>query len=284
MKITVITTTFNSASTVEDTFLSVLGQTFKDIEYLVIDGCSKDGTIDIIKAYEPKFNGRMRWVSQKDNGVYDAMNKGIRMATGDVIGFLNSDDFFTKKDCLQTIADAFGDDDIDATYGNIHYVNPDDLTLMVRFYSSKRFRPSLMRLGFMPAHPSFYCKRSVYEKLGVFDTSYKIASDFELLLRFIYVNHIRTRYIAKDFVTMRMGGLSTSGFRSHQQIMKDHRRALKANHVYSNFFILCMRYVYKSYEVIKAHITGLMVMLHRRLLKQHQSRVKRLREKIVSQK
>lgn len=267
MKITLITSTYNSASTIEDTFRSVLCQTFRDIEYLVIDGGSSDSTIDIIRAYEPRFQGRMKWLSEKDNGVYDAMNKGIRMATGDVIGFLNSDDFFTTDDCLSTVADAFMHYDIDATYGNVHYVNPDDLSLMVRFYSSKRFKPSLMRLGFMPAHPSFYCKRSIYQKLGVFDTSYKIASDFELLLRFIYVNHIRTRYIAKDFVTMRTGGLSTSGFRSHQQIMKDHRRALKANHVYSNVFILCMRYVYKEYEVIKAHLTGLFVMLHRKMMK-----------------
>lgn len=272
MKITLITSTFNSASTVEDTFRSVLCQTFQNIEYLVIDGGSTDGTLDIIRAYEAKFDGRMKWKSEKDNGVYDAMNKGIRMATGDVIGFLNSDDFFTTDDCLSTVAEAFSKYDIDATYGNVHYVNPDDLSLMVRYYSSKRFRPSLMRLGFMPAHPSFYCKRSIYEKYGVFDTSYKIASDFELLLRFIYVNHIRTRYIAKDFVTMRMGGLSTSGFRSHQQIMKDHRQALKANHVYSNFVILCMRYVYKMYEVAKAHTTGLLLMLHRKVKKCHNRR------------
>lgn len=257
MKISIITSTFNSSATVKDTFNSILSQTFKDIEYLVIDGCSKDGTIDIIKEYEQKFDGRMRWISEKDTGVYDAMNKGIHMATGDVIGFLNSDDFFTKNDCLQTIADTFAKEDIDATYGNVHYVDGDDLTHMVRFYSSKRFTPSRMRLGFMPAHPSFYCKRSVYEAYGDFDTSYRIASDFELLLRFIYVNKIKTKYIPKDFVTMRTGGLSTSGFSSHRQIMKDHRKALKANHVSSNFFILGLRYVYKSYEVVKARITGL---------------------------
>ena len=263
MKISIITSTFNSGSTVADTFKSVLSQTYKDIDYIVVDGASSDNTLDIIRQYEGAFGGRMRWISEKDGGVYDAMNKGISMAKGDVIGFLNSDDFFTSNDCLQTIVDAFAASDIDATYGNVHYVNSDDLKLMVRFYSSKRFRPSLMRLGFMPAHPSFYCKREIYEKYGNFDTSYKIASDFELILRFIYVNKIKTRYIAKDFVTMRTGGLSNSGFRSHQQIMSDHRKALKANHVYSNFFILCLRYFYKSYEVIKAHITGIIRRIHR---------------------
>lgn len=260
MKITIITSTYNSAATVADTFRSVLSQTFHDIEYLVIDGNSSDNTLQIIKEFQPKFKGRMRWISEKDNGVYHAMNKGIHMATGDIIGFLNSDDFFTSNDSLQTIADTFAAHDIDATYGNVHYVNGDNLKKMVRFYSSKRFKPSLMRLGFMPAHPTFYCRRSIYQLYGDFDTSYRIASDFELLLRFIFVNKVRTRYIAKDFVTMRTGGLSTSGYRSHQQIMRDHRRALKANHVYSNFFILCLRYLYKSYEVIKAHATAL---LHR---------------------
>jgi len=257
MKITIITSTFNSSKTVKDTFESILKQTFKNIEYLVIDGCSKDGTIELIKEYEDKFEGRMRWISEKDRGVYDAMNKGIHMATGDVIGFLNSDDFFTATDCLQTIADEFEKEEIDATYGNIHYVDSDDLDTMVRFYSSKRFKPSRMRMGFMPAHPSFYCKRSVYEKYGDFDLGYKIASDFELLLRFIYVNKIKTKYIPKDFVTMRTGGLSTSGLASHCQIMKDHRKALKANKVPSNFCILALRYFYKSYEVAKAHITAL---------------------------
>ena len=256
MKISIVTTTFNSGATVAETFDSVLAQTYKDIDYIVVDGASTDNTLDIIKRYEPLFGGRMRWISGKDTGVYDAMNKGLAMAVGDVIGFLNSDDFFTSKDCLQVVNDNLSADDLDAIYGNIHYVNSDDLKTTVRYYSSKRFRPGMMRMGFMPAHPSFYCKRSVYDKYGYFDTSYKIASDFELLLRFIFVHKIRTKYIVKDFVTMRTGGLSTSGYSSHKQIMKDHRKALKANKVYSNYFILSLRYIYKSYEVAKARTTA----------------------------
>lgn len=258
MKISIITTTFNSDATVAKTFESVLAQTFRDIEYIVVDGASTDNTLDIIKKYEAVFNGQMQWLSEKDTGVYDAMNKGLARVTGDIVGFLNSDDFFTDNDCLQAVIEAFTANDIDAIYGNVHYVHSDDLDTMVRFYSSKRFRPNLMRLGFMPAHPSFYCKREIYNKYGVFDTSYKIASDFELLLRFIYVHKIKTKYIPKDFVTMRTGGLSTSGFRSHNQIMKDHHKALKVNNVYSNFFILCLRYIYKSYEVVKAHLSALL--------------------------
>lgn len=258
MKISIITSTFNSGATVADTFKSILRQNYKDIEYLVIDGASKDNTLEVIREYEPLFEGKMKWISEPDKGVYDAMNKGVQMATGDVIGFLNSDDFYTSSDCLATIAKELEKGGIDATYGNVHYVNGDNLKKMVRFYSSKHFKPGLMRLGFMPAHPSFFCKRGVYEKYGLFDLSYHIASDFELLLRFIFVHKIKTRYIAKDFVTMRTGGLSTSGLRSHQQIMKDHRKALKVNHVYSNFFILCLRYIYKVYEVVKAQTTAVL--------------------------
>ena len=251
MKITIITATFNSAGTVRDTFESVLRQTYSEIEYIVVDGASRDGTVDIIKEYEPRFEGRMRWVSERDSGIYDAMNKGLGMATGDVVGILNSDDFYTSDDVLETVANVMGRTGADAVYGDVHFVNPDDLGKCVRYYSSKVFRPSLMRLGFIPAHPSFYCKRSAYEKFGGFDLDFKVAADFENLLRLIYVGHIKTRYIEKDFVTMRTGGASTSGIKSHVQIMKDHLKALKKNGVSSNIFMLSLRYFYKIYELLK---------------------------------
>ncbi len=156
MTISIITTTYNSADTLRDTFNSVLSQTFTDIDYWVIDGGSKDNTIDIIKEYEPKFNGNMHWISEKDRGLYDAMNKGIKHATGDIIGILNSDDFFTSADVLETIVKIFTEtqeEQVDAVYGDIHFVKPKDLTKCVRYYSSKKFRPWLMRIGYMPAHP-----------------------------------------------------------------------------------------------------------------------------------
>ena len=250
MKISIITATFNSASTIKDTFESVLKQTYKDIEYIVVDGLSKDNTVDIIKEYEPKFNGRMRWISEKDKGLYDAMNKGIAMATGDVVGILNSDDFYTSDDALAVIADTIKDKSIDAVYGDIHFVNDNDLNKCVRYYSSAIFKRSLMRIGLMPAHPSFYCRREVYTKYGPFNTSYKIGADFESLLRYIYINRIRTKYIKKDFVTMRTGGASTEGFGSRWQIMKDHLRAMKDLGIKSNMFILSLRYPYKIYELL----------------------------------
>ena len=251
MTISILTATYNSEKTLRDTIESVLRQSFRDFEYILIDGGSKDNTVDIIKEYEPQFEGRLKYISEPDNGIYDAMNKGIRMATGDVVGILNSDDFYTADDALQTIADAFEQHDIDATYGDIHFVNDDDLTKMLRYYSSAVFKRSFMRYGLMPAHPSFYCKREVYEKYGAFDTSYRIAADFENLLRLIFIHRIKTLYIPKDFVTMRTGGASTAGFASRRKIMREHLQAMKKNGVYSNFFLLSLRYFYKIYELMR---------------------------------
>lgn len=253
LKISIITATYNSGKTVGDTLKSVLAQTYHDYELLVVDGASKDNTLEVVKKMEPLFEGRMRYISEPDKGIYDAMNKGIRMATGDVIGILNSDDFYTSDDALACIAWTLEKEKVDAVYGDIHYVNDDDLTKCVRYYSSKPFRKWMMRLGFMPAHPSFYCRKEVYEKFGAFDAeNYRVAADFENLLRLIFVNKIKTQYINKDFVTMRTGGASNSGLESHKRIMRDHLKALKKNGVYSNIFLLGLRYLYKIGEILKS--------------------------------
>lgn len=269
MKISIVTATWNSAETLRDTFDSVLRQEYEDYELVVVDGGSKDETVDIIREYEPKFEGRMKWKSEPDKGLYDAMNKGISRATGDVVGILNSDDFYTSFDVLQAVANAFAKHpEIDAVYGDIHYVKQDDLTELVRYYSSKSFRRSWMRAGFMPAHPSFYCRKSVYDRFAkvsegskvsdypqYFDTSYKVAADFENLLRMIFVGRIKTHYIWKDFVTMRTGGASSSGMASHKQIERDHKRALKEHGVYSNFLLVGLRYLYKIGELVMAKLS-----------------------------
>lgn len=253
LKISIITATYNSGKTVGDTLKSVLAQTYHDYELLVVDGASKDNTLEVVKKMEPLFEGRMRYISEPDKGIYDAMNKGIRMATGDVIGILNSDDFYTSDDALACIAWVLENEKVDAVYGDIHYVNDEDLKKCVRYYSSKPFRRWMMRLGFMPAHPSFYCRKEVYEKYGAFDAeNYRVAADFENLLRLIFVNKIKTHYISKDFVTMRTGGASSSGLESHKRIMRDHLKALKKNGVYSNFFLLGLRYLYKIGEILKS--------------------------------
>ena len=250
MKISIVTATFNSGAPLSDTLRSLLVQTHTDFELIVADGGSTDNTADIIREFAPRFGERLRWFSEPDRGLYDAMNKGIARATGEVVGILNSDDFYTDERVLARVADALADPQIDACYGDVHYVAPGDLQTMTRYYSSRPFRPWMMRLGFMPAHPSFYCRRSCYTQFGTFALNYKVAADFELLLRLIFVHKIRTVYVPADFVTMRTGGLSTSGWSSHLAILRDHRRALHQHHVISAFPLLCLRYVYKVGEVL----------------------------------
>lgn len=250
MKVSIITATYNSEKTLRHTLESVLHQEYKNIEYIIVDGASKDGTLQMIKEYEEKFSGRMKYLSEPDKGLYDAMNKGLRMATGDVIGILNSDDFLNNAGIVGMIVENMKTASVDAVYGDVHYVDDKNLSKCVRYYSSRVFTRGLMRLGFMPAHPSFYCKAEIYRDKGLFNTSFKQAADFELLLRLIYCQSITTKYIQKDFVTMRVGGLSTSGLKSHKAIMNDHYRALRENKVYSNFFLLSLRYLYKVAEVI----------------------------------
>lgn len=249
MTISLITATYNSEATIRDTLESVLNQTYKDIEYWVIDGGSKDGTSDIVRGYEEAFGGRLRWISEPDKGIYDAMNKGIMRATGDVVGILNSDDFFTSDDVLATVADTFSNErNIDALYGDIHFVRPDNLKKCVRYYSSKMFRPWLMRWGYMPAHPSFYCKKSIYDKYGLYSLDYKICSDFDMMVRLLYKFRIKTRYVSKDFVTMRTGGISTSKFSHRMLITKEDAIACKRNGVYSNFVMCSLKYFTKVFE------------------------------------
>ena len=252
MKITIITATYNSGVTLRDTIESVLSQTYLDYEHIIVDGKSKDATLDIIREYEPRYQGKLRWISEPDKGIYDAMNKGIRMATGDVVGLLNSDDFYTSNDVLEHVARALSDPNVDAIYGDIH---DDDLTHCVRYYSSRVFSRGLMRLGFMPAHPSFYCRRTIYEKYGTFDTSLRVAADFENLLRLIFINRIRMKYIPEDFVTMRTGGASSSGMVSHKRILKEHMVAYKQNGVYSNLFLEGLRYLYKIGEILVSKLS-----------------------------
>lgn len=250
MKVSLITVTYNSDKTLRDTINSVLAQTYKDFEYILVDGLSKDKTVDIIREYEPQFAGRMKWISEKDSGLYDAMNKGIRMATGDVVGILNSDDFFTSNDVIEKVVAGFTKD-TDAVYGDIHFVNPDNLQRCVRYYSSKIFKRSLMKMGFIPAHPSFYCRKECFEKFGYYKTDYKIAADFDLLLRFIYVHQIRIKYLPVDMVTMRLGGASTDGWKSRLVMMNEHLRSFKENGVKTNRFWLSLRYFYKITEYIR---------------------------------
>ncbi len=254
MRVSIITSCYNSESYIRSAIEAVLNQDYADIEYLVIDGGSKDSTMDIVRSYEPEFAGRLKWISEPDNGLYDALNKGLKMATGKIVGLLNSDDFFTNNRIISQIVDEFRNTDCEAVYGDIHFVHPADLTKCVRYYSSAVFRRPLMRIGFMPAHPTFYAYKHLFDQFGYYKTGYKIAADFELLLRFIYVNKIKTRYLPVDFVTMRTGGMSTESLNSHKIIMQEHLRAFKETGLFTNRFILSLRYPYKIMELLKEKI------------------------------
>ena len=252
MKISVITTTWNSASTISDTIESVLRQTYSDFEHIIVDGGSTDGTLEIIKSYEPKYDGRLRYISEKDNGIYDAMNKGIRMATGDVVGILNSDDFYRDKYVLKDIADGIGGHD--AVYGDLIYVDDKDTTKDVRKYSSKGFKLWKFKLGLMPAHPSFYCLRKVYDECGLYVTDLPIAADFDFIIRSMYLHGINAKYICRDFISMRVGGVSSSGFKSYIQSIKDRKKVFRRNGLSTNYALLTVGYLIKIGQLLKFKI------------------------------
>lgn len=248
VKVSIVTVTYNSVRTLGDTLESVLRQTYADIEYIVVDGQSTDGTIDIIRNYEPLFEGRLRWISEKDGGIYDAMNKGIRMATGDVVGILNSDDYFTSQDVVENFMSEFDDPSLDAVFGDVHYVRDKNAGKCVRYYCSKVFKPWMLRFGFMPAHPSFYCLRKVYDKAGLYKTDYAIGSDYEMMVRLFSVYKIKAKYLKMDFVTMRMGGISTRCLRNRLTLIGDDVRGCRENDVYTNPLMISIKFLFKIFE------------------------------------
>lgn len=224
--ISVITITYNSEKTLRDTIDSVLSQSYKDIEYIVVDGKSKDSTCDIVRSYGDRIS---KFVSEKDNGLYDALNKGIAMATGDVVGFLHSDDIYASVHSLKTIAEAFTHFKVDSVYGDLVYVDQADTSRIVRFWRSGMFHRSKMLLGWMPPHPTFYVKREVYLKYGSFNTSFKIAADYESILRFLVKHEISTFYIPLVLIRMRVGGASNKSIRNMIRKSWEDIRALTIN-------------------------------------------------------
>ena len=246
MKVTVITASYNSASTIESTLQSVVAQHDSRLHHIIIDGGSTDSTLDIIRRYKPLYQGSLTVVSEPDNGLYDAMNKGLRLADGDIVGFLNSDDFFAHDHVIADIISAFEQrPGLDAVYADVDYVDRNNLDRVVRYYSSARFKRGRMLLGFMPAHPTFYCRRKVLDRAGGFDLRFKVAADFEYLLRIIYLGHASTAYIPDRWVTMRAGGLSSSGLSSHRAIIADHCRAYRKHRLSSGLWLDWLRYPMK---------------------------------------
>ena len=227
MKISIITATYNSEKTLRDTLDSILAQTWQDIECIIVDGASKDGTMDIVREYEPRFDGRLRWVSEPDKGIYDAMNKGIRMATGDIIGVLNSDDFYYDEHVVEDIANAFVQKEVDCLYGDLVFVDAKDKESIVRIWKGSPYQSGAFLKGWHPAHPTFYARRECFEKYGSFNLNYAVSADFELMLRFIEKWHIPNAYLDRYFVKMRWGGESTGTLRN---IVRGNRNIIRAFH------------------------------------------------------
>ena len=251
MKLSIITVTFNSSKTISDTISSVLKQNYENYEYIIVDGGSRDNTVDIIKEFEPKFNGKMRWISEKDKGMYDGINKGIKMATGDVVGIINSDDFYHRDDIFQIINDSFvSNPESQAIYGDVRFVHPGCLNKTVRYYSSRNFKPWKFRWGWMPAHPTFFTYKENFKKYGYYKYDYHIAADFELLTRFLYSNRLSTIYIPIDFMKMRTGGRSTNGFNANIVLNREIVRACKENGIYTCMPMLFLKYFIKVFELV----------------------------------
>lgn len=235
MKISLVTVTFNSGLTLCDTVLSVLSQSYPDIEYICVDGLSKDNTVDIIKKNEPNFNGRLRWISEKDNGLYDAMNKGFHMAVGEVIGIINSDDLLAEPTAIENVMKIFNEyPDVDAVYADLYYVAQNDTSKIIRHWISGKQRP--FKYGWHPAHPTFYVKREIYQKYGLFDLNFKFAADFELMLRLIEKEHIKLVYLPEPLVRMRLGGTTSKNFTNIRKGNIECIKAFKKNGIKVSWF------------------------------------------------
>lgn len=249
MKISIITVSFNSSLTIRDTIESVVAQSFTNIEYIIIDGGSNDGTLSIINEYKDKIT---KVVSEPDYGIYDAMNKGINAATGDIVGMLNSDDFFENNDVLSNVANAFSlDSSADIVFGDIVFVRPDNLNKIVRYYSSVRFRVWKLRFGWMPPHPATFVRRSVYDAYGLYNLQYSIAADFEIFVRWLLVHRLNYLRMNRVLVRMRIGGLSTSGLRSSLFLNREIAKACKSNGIYTNIIFLLSKFPVKLLELIR---------------------------------
>lgn len=247
MKISIITVVWNNAKTIKDAIDSVLSQTYENIEYIIVDGASTDGTVEIVQSYGQKIS---TFVSEKDNGLYDAMNKGISLATGDIVGILNSDDFYINEYVIEKVVKEFEGKKVDSVFADLVYVKSDDINKIVRYYDSSYFNPDKFAYGWMPAHPTFFVKREVYLAHGYFKTDYKIAADYELLVRFLFKNFISYCYIPEVLVKMRMGGVSTS-WRSIYINTFEQLRACKENGVQTSLVKLFYKYPQKLLGYIK---------------------------------
>ncbi len=247
MKVSIITITFNSASTLEDTLRSVAEQNYPNIEYIVVDGLSRDETLDIVNRYSSVVS---KVVSEKDKGIYDAMNKGVQLATGDIIGILNSDDFYADEKVISDVVATFEKTNADGVYGDLVYVDRENTGQIVRTWRSGTYREGMFLKGWMPPHPAFFVKRSVYEKFGLYDLRLKSAADYELMLRLIHRYSVPVAYLPRVITHMRSGGQSNLSLRNRIQANREDRLAWEINGLRPGMFTLIRKPLSKIFQFL----------------------------------
>jgi glycosyltransferase involved in cell wall biosynthesis len=247
MTVSIITATFNSAATVAETMQCIADQDYPDIEHLIVDGGSTDQTLDIVR----KYPHAQRVISEKDEGIYDAMNKGITLAKGDIIGILNSDDVYVSRRVISRVVQVFEDPAIQACYADLQYVHPVVSGRIVRTWKSGYFRLASFYWGWMPPHPTFFVRRSVYEKLGLFNTRLKSASDYEMMLRILLKYRMKAAYIPEVTVRMRAGGTSNASLRNRLKANKEDRMAWRINDLRPYFFTTYLKPLRKIFQFAK---------------------------------
>ncbi|HEY2451577.1 MAG TPA: glycosyltransferase family 2 protein [Scandinavium sp.] len=239
MKVSIITATYNSAKTLADTLKSLESQSYDDIEYIIVDGASTDNTLTIIKDNCSRVS---KVVSEPDKGIYDALNKGIQMATGDIIGFLHSDDLLAYPQVIEDVVAKFKKEQTDAVYGDLDYVSKDDVTKVVRHWKSGIFKRFKMQLGWMPPHPSFYMKRELYLKWGCFNLKYRISADYDSIVRYLWIHNASVSYLPKVLTCMRVGGISNRSFSNMVKKSKEDVKAMRTNGLLWPVVLVCKNF------------------------------------------
>lgn len=265
MKISIITVVLNGAKTIRGTIESVLSQTYNNIEYIVIDGQSIDGTMDIVNEYRDKIN---KVVSEQDHGLYAAINKGISLASGDVVGLIHADDFYLDNLVIQRVADEFEKKKVDSVFADLLFIKDDCVDKALRYYSAKNFTPEKLTYGLMPPHPTFFVKKEVYEKYGGYEVDYKIAGDYEMFVRLLYINKISYSYINLPIIKMRIGGISSGGIKTKIACNIEVVRAIRANGIKTNHLIILKKYPIKILEIIKGYSYNILVRIKNKKEKQ----------------
>lgn len=247
-KVSIITVCYNSEKTIEDTIKSVINQSYPNIEYIVIDGVSNDNTLAIISKYKDKIT---KIVSEKDKGIYDAINKGIRLATGDIIANLNSDDFYIDNNVIADVVATFENEKTDTLYADLYYVDAVDTNKIVRYWKSKQYKEGLFLKGWMPPHPTFFVKKEVYQKYGLFDLQFKSAADYEIMLRFIHRFKTSIAYLPRVIVKMRVGGVSNANLKNRIKANQEDRRAWEVNGLKPTAFTLIFKPLSKLLQFVR---------------------------------